>query len=29
VDDLELTRLKREKLAAKDRLVRLADTMIH
>ena len=29
VDDLELTRLKREKLAAKDRLVRIADTMIH
>ena len=29
VDDLELTRLKREKLAAKDRLVRMADTMIH
>jgi uncharacterized protein YdcH (DUF465 family) len=29
VDDLELTRLNREKLAAKDRLVRLADTMIH
>lgn len=29
VDDLELTRMKREKLAAKDRLVRLADTMIH
>ena len=29
VDDLELSRLKREKLAAKDRLVRIADTMIH
>lgn len=29
LDDLELTRLKREKLAAKDRLVRIADTMIH
>lgn len=29
VDDLELTRMKREKLAAKDRLVRMADTMIH
>lgn len=29
VDDLELTRMKREKLAAKDRLVRMVDTMIH
>ncbi|TZF91214.1 YdcH family protein [Cognatilysobacter lacus] len=29
VDDLELTRMKREKLAAKDRLVRMADTIIH
>ena len=29
VDDLELTLMKREKLAAKDRLVRMADTMIH
>ncbi|GAB6195036.1 YdcH family protein [Lysobacter xanthus] len=29
VDDLELTRMKREKLAAKDRLVRLAGTVTH
>ena len=29
LDDLELSRLKREKLAAKDRLVRIADTIIH
>ncbi|WP_027081798.1 MULTISPECIES: YdcH family protein [unclassified Lysobacter] len=29
VDDLELTRMKREKLHAKDRLVRLADTLLH
>lgn len=27
VDDLELTRMKREKLAAKDRLLRLADSI--
>lgn len=27
VDDLTLSQLKREKLAAKDRLVRMADTM--
>lgn len=27
VDDLELTRMKREKLAAKDRLVRMVDSM--
>jgi uncharacterized protein YdcH (DUF465 family) len=27
VDDLTLTRMKREKLAAKDRLVRMAGTM--
>lgn len=29
VDDLELTRMKREKLHAKDRLVRLADSLLH
>lgn len=29
VDDLTLGRMKREKLAAKDRLVRMADTMVH
>jgi uncharacterized protein YdcH (DUF465 family) len=29
VDDLELTRMKREKLAAKDRLVRMVDTSVH
>ena len=29
VDDLTLSQMKREKLAAKDRLVRMADTMIH
>lgn len=29
VDDLELTRMKREKLHAKDRLVRMADTLLH
>lgn len=29
VDDLTLTRMKREKLAAKDRLVRLADSLPH
>jgi len=29
VDDLTLTQMKREKLAAKDRLVRLADELIH
>lgn len=29
VDDVELTRMKREKLHAKDRLVRLADTLQH
>jgi uncharacterized protein YdcH (DUF465 family) len=29
VDDLTLTQLKREKLAAKDRLVRMAGTMTH
>ncbi|WP_133500596.1 YdcH family protein [Cognatilysobacter terrigena] len=29
VDDLELTRMKREKLHAKDRLVRMADTLFH
>lgn len=29
VDDLELTRMKREKLLAKDRLVRLADSLLH
>ena len=27
VDDMTLTQLKRQKLAAKDRLVRMADTM--
>ena len=27
VDDLELSRMKREKLAAKDRLVRMVDSM--
>ena len=29
VDDLELTRMKREKLHAKDRLVRMADSLLH
>lgn len=29
VNDLELTRMKREKLHAKDRLVRMADTLLH
>lgn len=29
VDDLTLTQMKREKLAAKDRLVRMADTLVH
>jgi uncharacterized protein YdcH (DUF465 family) len=29
VDDLTLTQMKREKLAAKDRLVRMADTIVH
>jgi uncharacterized protein YdcH (DUF465 family) len=29
VDDLTLAQLKREKLAAKDRLVRMADTIVH
>ena len=29
VDDLTLNQMKREKLAAKDRLVRMADTQVH
>ncbi|TBR12662.1 MAG: DUF465 domain-containing protein [Lysobacter sp.] len=29
VDDLTLSRMKREKLAAKDRLVRMADSLPH
>ena len=29
VDDLTLTQMKREKLAAKDRLVCMADTLVH
>lgn len=29
VDDLTLTQMKRQKLAAKDRLVRMAETQVH